>query len=306
MKNARNIMNEISQSSSILHNVDGEERSHLQKTLLSILKDVHNVCVNNGINYFLVGGTALGAVRHKGFIPWDDDIDIAMLREDWEKFKAIFQQNLGNKYDLEGPNYDNKDTKAVFGKVYLKNSELIEIQHIDTPFINGIYIDIFIFDNIAKNKIIRYLDSKIITLLNGVASSQIYYKYPNQYLKEFYSNSLSTKIYYWGRKTLGFLFSWLPHKSLSNFIDRYQSRHPISLYVTAPAGRKGYIGEVLSRNEIVPLKKIKFEDGEFLTLNNTEKYLHQLYGKDYMELPPENKRERHCVYKLTFPDPEGI
>lgn len=301
MKNARNIMNEIAQSSSILHHVDGEERSHLQKILLSILKDIHKICVENGINYFLVGGTALGAVRHKGFIPWDDDIDISMLREDWNKFKEIFKENLGYKYLLESPNYNNHDSKATFGKVYLKDSELIEIQHINTPYYNGIYIDIFIYENMSNNKIIRVIDAKTLTFLNGTASSQIYYKYPNKYLKIFYSRNTKTRLYYWGRKTLGFLFSWISHKSLCNFIDKLQSRHPISQYVTAPAGRKGYLGEALRRDEILPTKLIKFEDGEFYTFKNVEDYLTQLYGNDYMQLPPENKRERHCVYKLTFP-----
>ena len=113
MKNARNIMNKIAQSSSLLHEVKGEERLQLQKTLLCILKDIHEVCVNNSITYFLVGGTALGAVRHKGFIPWDDDIDISMLREDWEKFKKVFPIQMGEKYELEGPNYKG-DTKNTF------------------------------------------------------------------------------------------------------------------------------------------------------------------------------------------------
>ena len=301
MTSARKIMNEIAQKSSILHHIDGDEKLHLQRTLLSILKDVHRVCVDYDINYFLVGGTALGAVRHKGFIPWDDDIDISMLREDWTKFKEIFQQNLGYKYVLEGPNYENKDSKATFGKVYLKNTELVEIQHINAPYHNGIYIDIFIYDNMSNNKAIRVIDARAITFLNGTASSQIYYRYPNEYLKAFYSNNIKTRLYYYGRRALGFMFSWISHKSLCNFIDKFQSRHPISQYVTAPAGRKGYIGEVLRRDEILPAKLIKFEDSEFYTFKNVKDYLTQLYGNDYMQLPPENKRERHCVYKLTFP-----
>ena len=299
MKNARNIMNKIAQSSSLLHEVKGEERLQLQKTLLCILKDIHEVCVNNSITYFLVGGTALGAVRHKGFIPWDDDIDISMLREDWEKFKKVFPIQMGEKYELEGPNYKG-DTKNTFGKVYLKGTELVEIQHINSPYNNGIYVDIFFYENVSDNSVIRKIDAKVTNFLNGVANSQLYFKYPNECLKAFYSLNLHTRIYYLCRRMLGFLFSWISHKSLCSFLDRYQSRHKKSETVTAPAGRKGYFGEMLHRTEILPARLIQFEGQDFYTFKNVEEYLRQLYGENYMQLPPENKRERHCVYKLKF------
>ncbi len=76
---ARYIMNHLAQTSDVLMEISGEERKRLQNVLLSCMKDLHNACITNNIRYILAGGTALGAVRHKGFIPWDDDIDVLML-----------------------------------------------------------------------------------------------------------------------------------------------------------------------------------------------------------------------------------
>ena len=301
MANARDLMNNIARQGGEFHEVIGEERELLQATLTKMLADIHQTCIVNNIKYMMVGGTALGAIRHKGFIPWDDDIDIAMLREDWELFKEIFQGSLGDKYILEGPNYGNKDTKNTFGKVYLKNSEMVELQHINTPYCNGIYIDIFVYENMSDSDYIRIIDAKVTHFINGVANSLIYYKYPNSVLKKFYSQTYKTYLYYFTRRFLGFLFSWISHKTLCNWLDRYQSRHKLSENVTSPAGRKGYLGEVLRRSEILPFILTEFNGYQFYIMNNAHSYLEQLYGSTYMQLPPEDKRERHCVYTLSFP-----
>lgn len=301
MANARDLMNNIARQGGELHEVIGEERELLQTTLTNMLEDIHNACCANNVKYMMVGGTALGAVRHKGFIPWDDDIDIAMLREDWELFKKIFDGALGDKYILEGPNYGNKDTKNTFGKVYLKNSEMIELQHINAPYCNGIYIDIFVYVNMSDSDSVRARDAKITHFFNGVANSQIYYKYPNPVLKKFYSQTFKTYIYYLSRRFLGFMFSWTSHKSLCDWLDKYQSRHKLSESVTSPAGRKGYFGEILYRSEILPFVLTEFNGHQFYIMKNAHTYLKQLYGSSYMQLPPEDKREQHCVYKITFP-----
>lgn len=297
---ARDIMNNLAQKKNVLKEVSDEERKRLQGILLSCMKDLHNACNAIGIRYSLVGGSALGAVRHKGFIPWDDDMDVMMLRDDWEKFKIFFTAFLGAKYELEAPNYQDKDTKNVWGKMYLKGTRMVELQDINMPYEKGAFIDIFIYDAVSDNPLIRFFDAKIIHFLNGVSNSMLLYRYPNDLIRMFYGMSKETLLYYKARRFLGFLFSIVSHKTLCNFIDKFQSRHNGRNIVTSPSGRKGYLGERMMIEDILPPVLMPFEDGEFYVVNNVTKYLELLYGKDYMQLPPEEKRERHFVVELKI------
>ena len=93
--------------------VSGENALKLKRILKDMLFDFQRRCEENDITPFLVYGSALGAYRHKGFIPWDDDVDIAITREEWNRLKSIFEKVFSDKYDLEGPNYEEKDSLAV-------------------------------------------------------------------------------------------------------------------------------------------------------------------------------------------------
>ena len=298
---ARGIMNRLAKTSNVLKEVDGQERKKLQETLLSCMQDLHQKCNENGISYVLAGGSALGAARHAGFIPWDDDIDVLMPRKDWELFKSRFPTILGDKYELEGPNYGNKDTKNMWGKMYLKGTRMVEIQDVNMPFEKGVFIDIFIYDNVSHNKLTRMMDAKIIHFLNGVAGSQLLYRYPNVWLKQFYNATIASRFYYFARRTLGFLFSWISHQKLCNWTDRFQSRHKFSGIITVSAGRKGYLGEIMNASDVFPAKEISFEGKYFFVANHVELYLMKLYGRDYMQIPTKEKRERHFVYELDIP-----
>lgn len=298
---AKEIMNEIASHSEYLHVVDGEEKCQLQRTLVGMMEDIHRMCVDNHIRYSLFGGSALGAYRHQGFIPWDDDIDIVMPRREWERFKALFEKNLGGDYILEAPNYGNKDTKTTWGKVYKRGSELVEIQDLNTPFCNGIFVDVFILENVSDNIFIRNVDAKLSDFLKGVATSQLYYLYPNDLLWKFYGASKESLRYFKMRRFLGFLFSWISHKRFCELYDRFVSRHSDDLPLwTVPTSRNNYKGETMPKSWFDPLKLMKFEDKEFYVFNNITEYLEHMYGKNYMQLPPEEKRERHFCVRIKF------
>ena len=184
-KSAKEIMNNLALKSNCLMEVDQDMRNHLQDVLVEMMQDIHNVCIKREIGYALVGGSCLGAVRHQGFIPWDDDIDISMLREDWEKFRSCFDEELGEKYVMEAPQYGNKDCKTTWAKVYKKKTVLQEIMDVDTPYEQGIFIDIFFYENVSNNKIIRKIDACLSDFLKGVATSMVFYKYPNELMKQY-------------------------------------------------------------------------------------------------------------------------
>ena len=300
-KSAKEIMNNLALKSNCLMEVDQDMRNHLQDVLVEMMQDIHNVCIKREIGYALVGGSCLGAVRHQGFVPWDDDIDISMLREDWEKFRSCFDEELGEKYVMEAPQYGNKDCKTTWAKVYKKKTVLQEIMDVDTPYEQGIFIDIFFYENVSNNKIIRKIDACLSDFLKGVATSMVFYKYPNELMKQYYGATPQTKRYYNMRRFLGFLFSWMSHKRFCDCYDKFVSRHKTpSEYITAPTGRKNYMGEILQRKWWIPQKQVKFENTEFLVPADSHNYLLTLFGKNYMQLPPVEKREKHFIVKLKF------
>ena len=122
----------------------------LQDVLLNIFVDVKNVCDENNITYMMAGGSLLGTIRHKGFIPWDDDIDLMMTRTEYEKFRTIFTDKLSDKYILADPSFsDNYFNKMP--KIYKKNTNYVELSTMNVPTYDMIFIDIFIIENIPNS-----------------------------------------------------------------------------------------------------------------------------------------------------------
>ena len=134
----------------------------LQLMELDILKQVTELCERHGLRYFLLGGTFLGAVRHQGFIPWDDDIDIGMLREDFEKFRRICPQLLASHLSYQSYT-DEPTSHYIFDKVRLKDtyfSTKFSNRFIDIE--NGIFIDILVYDRTANSNFLQKFHIKSI------------------------------------------------------------------------------------------------------------------------------------------------
>ncbi|MBQ3527690.1 MAG: LicD family protein [Clostridia bacterium] len=124
----------------------------VQNVMLEMMADIHRVCKKHGINYILDGGSMLGAVRHKGFIPWDDDLDIAMLRDDYIRFTEIANKELDKKYVFQC-NENTKEYPYNFGKVFCVNTQYVERFTKDLDICHGVYIDVFPMDYVDENDI---------------------------------------------------------------------------------------------------------------------------------------------------------
>lgn len=295
-------MREGGTESNALHQLTDNELAQLHKILFEMLTDIMDVCKQIGIEYTLIGGSVLGAIRHQGFIPWDDDLDIGMTRKDWEAFKTHFKTLLGEKYVLEAPNYDNKDSKQLLSKIYLKDSEWVMIEEMNFPYQNSIYIDVFIIDAVSDNRIVRLFDAFLANLMRAGAIAMQEYKYPSPILKEAMMTRTSTKAYYYIRQFVGLCFSTVSHKALCDFFDHFVSRHRCKTHSsTVATGLKRYRAETLSNEVWFPYSKGYFNGIEVNLPHNPDKYLSYIYG-DYMKLPPIEKRETHPVVKLRFPN----
>ena len=302
VKSIKNIMRERGTNSNLLHQLTESELAQLHKTLLGMLVDVMNACKELNLELTLIGGSVLGAIRHQGFIPWDDDLDIGMTRKDWEVFKKNFKTILGDKYALEAPNYDNKDTKQLLSKIYLKDSEWVMLEEMNFPFHNCIYIDVFIIDSVSDNGVVRAFDAFVANILRAGAISLQEFKYPSPILKEAMMTKLSTKVYYYIRQFVGFCFSVVSHKSLCDFFDTFVSRHHGRTHCsTVATGLKKYKAETLNNEIWFPFSKGIFNGIEVNLPHYPDNYLTYIYG-DYMKLPPVEKRETHPVVRFRFPN----
>lgn len=283
--------------SKILMPVTGEKAVKLKQTLTKILDDFQIRCEKNGITPFLVYGSALGAVRHQGFIPWDDDIDVALTREDWNKLKAIFKDVFSDKYDLEGPNYGDKDSFSAWGKVFLKNTRYVEIFNVNTPYNKGIFIDVFIIDGLSDNFVVRKFDYVIARIMRFIANSMPFYQYPNDVMTKVMSTTKDAKRYLKFREFIGFCFSWVSHKRWLSWYDHFISRHEKSKHTIM-----NYDDAITKRGAWFPVKKVAFENIMVNVPNDVDEYLKAAFGPTYMELPPEDKREQHFCVDLDFDD----
>lgn len=245
----------------------------LRKTqiiMLDELMQVDRICKKYNISYWLDSGTFLGAIRHKGFIPWDDDLDICMLEEDYKKFLKIAKKELTKNIFLQTNETDKHYMWFPYAKLRDRNSIFIENRHQKNKFFHqGIYIDIFemrMFNNKIKKINFLYF---VCQKLEQIKILQEENKY--LFLKKI---ALFLKI----NKLASYILNLFVEKINNNSIIGYR-----------------YLFSQLHKyKDIFPLSEIEFEGHKFPCPNNADAYLKELYGDTYMELPPEKERVWHA------------
>lgn len=275
---------------------DKETLEKVQQLELEILKDFVDICQQNDIPYFGIAGTGIGALRHQGFIPWDDDIDIGLLREDYERLLNIVERELSNKYQIM--NFDhNNNYPLMTSRIMLKGTKFREesLKKIDCPL--GIFLDIYAFDNVSddekefrKQARDAFFWSKLLILrsipfpvlaFGGVKAKMVHiicavvhfflvlFRVPKRKIYEKcyeastrFNNCKTTK-------RIDFLCDTNAHMNL------------------------------VEREKVFPLRKRSFEGMELFFPNDLDGYLRSMYG-DYMKLPPKEKRKNHFPFELDF------
>ncbi|WP_318462737.1 LicD family protein [Photobacterium leiognathi] len=255
-----------------------------QDRMLTILIEIDRICKLNNINYWLDAGTLLGAKRHFGFIPWDDDIDVCMLREDYNKFIDCCNSELNSEFFLQTADTDRHYPKRTIPcKIRLNNTKIIESDDVlygveNFNFHKGLFVDVFPMDYYAENKnIIRV--QRLFSVLYYIKTSSLFKKHKS-YLR--YVLAIISKILPW--KTIE---SWK-----KNIIKSQNIKHSKNIGYGIEIPNCNYFNNY---DVIFPLKEIQFCNFYFSCPNNTEKYLETLYGKNYMQLPEESKRVNHSV-----------
>ena len=294
-------MSELSHRTHFLRELTPDEQRRLKNVMLDIYKSVARICDQHGLTYMMSSGTCLGAIRHQGFIPWDDDLDIMMPRADYDKLIELCHQGaLGDKYEFAHPN-PHGESNNVFLKIFRKDSQFVELATINTPFPKGVFIDVFCIDSVPKSKFLQVVKGFIANGLQLVAVARLYAQYPSKPLKEFTSLNKRLRIRYMAKMVIGTLAGFAPHAKWVYWYEKWVRSSKEDRPWGVPAGRKFYNGEIFHKSLFVPAKKAMFEGLEVYVPNDTDRYLKNLYG-DYMTPPPVEKRERHFVYDLQLPE----
>ena len=281
-------MSSETQASRPGYQLSDEELHSVWQVQLDLIRQVQTICEKNDITFNMVGGTMLGAIRHKGYIPWDDDADIGFLREEYEKFREACRTDLDHeKYELQ----DFRDTPGYrwgYGKLRRKNTEYIRLNQEFMPYSQGIFIDLMPFDNVPDGPLQRKWHFFRCFLFRKTFWSEVGYR--NE------KNAFYRMLY--------FFLHLLPEKNVKKQFERFitkgekyeNSRLVRILTFPTPKGCPGY-----KREWYEQLADYSFEDMKLPGAADYDGYLTCKYG-EYMKLPPVAKRKVHPISKLTLPE----
>lgn len=247
----------------------------LQNKILEVMKFIDKVCRDNGIVYYIMGGTALGAIRHGGFIPWDDDLDIFMTPQDYEKFRTVFDKLKSEKFVIQ--EWKIVDNYLEYSKVRMNGTTLIEHNFADKKDMHhGIYVDIMILHKVPLDVRVQkkiYYQSKFVTLL-GLSQ--------RNWIPKTKGQALALKV-----------LKILPKSALANWCyrniykyDNLTQDYKWCYWITPASFNKGLFNPEYFQSPI----DIPFEDAQLIGSKYITEYLTARYG-DYMKLPPKEQQE---------------
>lgn len=276
--------------------MDNSTLQKVQGELLIIAKEIRRVCDENGINYFLCGGTLIGAVRHKGFIPWDDDLDMGMLREDFDRFCKIAPEKLSKDFFLQTWDTD-KEYGHAYAKVRMNGTKYREMADSTNKKHQGFYVDILPYDNIPEDKDeLAVMSGKIMTL---------------RYLMIMKNRMTVWKVHTTFKKRFRMYLSYLPKRIKAAFISRdkliadfnsamRQYNGTKTPCVCQESGGATFGKYPIKREFLESFTDLEFEGEAFKCPAEYDRFLRDIYG-DYMQLPPEEERVcRHGIFEIKF------
>lgn len=272
--------------------LSGAELRGLQGVLLEMLLEVDRICRKHGIRYALIGGTLLGAVRHGGFIPWDDDLDITLLRGEYNKLREACKSELDpEKYFFQDHTTDPY-YRWGYGRIRRKDSDFVRVGQDHMKMRHGIFIDLFPSDNIPDSPLLRPLHKfccfalrKILYAETGAVTGK----------------TAALRLWYRLLSRIPASFAFRCLEALATGTAR--RRTELVRTYTFPAPKGGYGGKRAWNEHFV---EIEFEGQLFYAFDAYREYLEYKYGPDYMTLPPPEKRHTHPAVRFRLPGADSV
>lgn len=263
--------------------IKDNELKHLHDVLLNVIADIDQLCVENNIEYYLMGGSALGAIRHEGFIPWDDDLDIIMTISNYRKFIDVCKLKLNSdKYTLQegGVDWPLPFTKIRLNKTTFEEEE----SSVSNSGNNGIFVDVFKLDNVSNNGVFACIQYILAKIYVAYSLSVRGYRY----------TTVKKRVIMFLSKVLS--ANCIRHRVI-NVIER-NNKTPTN-YLGFYYGRTNMRNAVMKREVYGTPKRVKFESMQLPVPEQSHNYLSILFG-NYMKLPPVEKRVGLHVKSIDF------
>lgn len=268
--------------------VSKEDKRRIQSLELEIMEEIDRICKKYNIKYTLAYGTLIGAIRHNGFIPWDDDIDIAMLRPEFNKFREVCKTELGDRFFYQSHKTD-PEYYYLFDKVRLNNTIFKESFLSKYKIHHGVYIDIFPVDYMAKKTICKKLQYSMFRILKAGLASKYLMLRAREGKKKYQAAALRVIFFPF---SIDFLYR-LSEKIATKYLNS-GSNTVINFFT--PYRLK----EIFNESVYKEYDEHIFEGRNFSIIKNYDLFLKQIYG-NYMQLPPVEKRDtRHTITELKL------
>ena len=285
--------------------ISRKELREIQLTELEMLEEVHRICEKHRIPYVIIAGTLLGAIRHKGFIPWDDDADVAMLRRDYEKFRAVCKTELDRKRFVFQDDRNTKGYRWGYGKLRRKGTLFLREHQEDMPYFQGIFIDVFPLDEVPQDPSLRafwdlkcFLIRKMLWARVGKKADPVPWKRAVYALMDRLPEEKILSVYHALIRDSARIEAAAEKSAAKNRAKTAagtgETRRVRILMFPTPNGDHAYC-----RKWYCHRKKAVFEGRTFYGIRDAEEYLRFKFG-DFRKLPPEKERKTHPVSALKL------
>lgn len=297
MIRSKSIITELYNSKKVGIQLKDEQLSQLQSHLFDMYKEIEAICVRHNLKVCIAYGNVLGAIRHNGWIPWDDDLDIHMPREDYEIFLTNYYKELPEKYRVSS--YLSSDGPiARFAKIIDTSTVFVPVMGEKNEY-SGVFLDIFPIDNIGSNRIINSLKKYWQYFLMYTASSVFQVERNSQSYKEIMYSTKTGKKNWQLRQLLGRVFSFASSRTWHRWIEEFWIIRNKTGYVHVKSAMT-MCGMRVPSEVFYPFKRMHTSAGDVFVPNDAEKYLDIIYG-EWRKIPDIQHREHHFIKEIVLP-----